>query len=70
MRLCIGVKLRKMTMIFKVDFKKVYDSACYDFLDGILERIGFGVRWKRWIHGCLKSFIGFILDNGIPTVEF
>nr|KAJ0202982.1 hypothetical protein LSAT_V11C500230760 [Lactuca sativa] len=46
----------------------VYDSACYDFLDGILERIGFGVRWKRWIHGCLKSFI--VLRQGDPLSPF
>nr|GEZ73447.1 RNA-directed DNA polymerase, eukaryota [Tanacetum cinerariifolium] len=57
-------------MIFKVDFEKAFDSVRWDFLDDILEKFGFGMRWRDWIQSCLKSFRGSILVNGSPTSEF
>ncbi|GKD23438.1 RNA-directed DNA polymerase, eukaryota, partial [Tanacetum coccineum] len=53
-----------------VDFEKAFDSVRWDFLDDILEKFGFGMRWRDWIQSCLKSSRGSILVNGIPTSEF
>nr|GEU47764.1 RNA-directed DNA polymerase, eukaryota [Tanacetum cinerariifolium] len=36
---------KKQSMIFKVDFKKAYDSVRWDFIDDILRRFGFGEKW-------------------------
>ncbi|XP_071695239.1 uncharacterized protein [Rutidosis leptorrhynchoides] len=39
-------KNRKL-MIFKVDFDKAYDSVNWQFLDYMMMRIGFGVKWRE-----------------------
>nr|GEW83763.1 RNA-directed DNA polymerase, eukaryota [Tanacetum cinerariifolium] len=61
---------KKQSMIFKVDFEKAFDSVRWDFLDDIIEKFGFGMRWRDWIQSCLKSSRGSILVNGSPTSEF
>nr|GEY57258.1 RNA-directed DNA polymerase, eukaryota [Tanacetum cinerariifolium] len=61
---------KKETMIFKVNFKKAYDSVKWDYLDDVLNKFGFGSNWRNWIHNCLNSSKGSILVNGIPTGEF
>ncbi|GJR59837.1 RNA-directed DNA polymerase, eukaryota [Tanacetum coccineum] len=61
---------KKETMIFKVDFEKAYDSVRWDYLDDVLNKFGFGSKWRNWIHNCLNSSKGSILVNGSPTREF
>ncbi|GKF32652.1 RNA-directed DNA polymerase, eukaryota, reverse transcriptase zinc-binding domain protein [Tanacetum coccineum] len=61
---------KKQTMIFKIDFEKAYDSVRWDYLDDVLEKFGFGSKWRGWIHNCLHSSKGSILVNGSPTDEF
>ena len=40
-------------MIFKTDFEKNYDHVEGDFLNHVLERKGFGAKWRSWICGNL-----------------
>nr|GEV86775.1 RNA-directed DNA polymerase, eukaryota, reverse transcriptase zinc-binding domain protein [Tanacetum cinerariifolium] len=63
-------KKKKQTLIFKVDFEKAYDSGRWDYLDEVLCKFGFGVKWRRWIQCCLHSSRGSIIINGSPTEEF
>nr|GEY68398.1 RNA-directed DNA polymerase, eukaryota [Tanacetum cinerariifolium] len=42
----------------------------WDFLNDILDKFGFGTKWREWIQGCLNSGMGSILVNGSPTSEF
>ncbi|GKB87482.1 RNA-directed DNA polymerase, eukaryota [Tanacetum coccineum] len=58
------------TLMFKVDFQKVFDSVRWDHLDDILGRFGFGSKWRGWIRGCLQSSKASVLINGSPTDEF
>nr|GEW85974.1 RNA-directed DNA polymerase, eukaryota, reverse transcriptase zinc-binding domain protein [Tanacetum cinerariifolium] len=60
----------KQALIFKVDFKKAYDSVKWDFLDDVLNKFGFRNKWCKWIQCCLRSSRGSILVNGSPTEEF
>ncbi|GJV91196.1 RNA-directed DNA polymerase, eukaryota [Tanacetum coccineum] len=57
-------------MIFKADFEKAFDSVRWDYLDGVLNNFGFGVKWRGWIQACLSSAMGSILVNGSPSSEF
>nr|GFA49705.1 RNA-directed DNA polymerase, eukaryota [Tanacetum cinerariifolium] len=61
---------KKQSMIFKVDFKKAYDSVRWDFIDDIFRRFGFEDKWCKWIQSCLYLSRGSVLVNGSPTKEF
>ncbi|GKC20432.1 RNA-directed DNA polymerase, eukaryota, reverse transcriptase zinc-binding domain protein [Tanacetum coccineum] len=63
-------KRKKELMIFKVDFEKAFDSVRWDFLDLVMDKLGFGLTWRTWIHGCLKNGRSSVLINGSPTPEF
>nr|GEW23231.1 RNA-directed DNA polymerase, eukaryota [Tanacetum cinerariifolium] len=60
---------KKHALIFKVDFEKAYDLVRWDFLDDVLDKFGFGAKWRTWIHSCLRSSRGSILINGSPTAS-
>lgn len=32
--------------------------------------MGFGSKWRQWVHGCLHSSRASVLINGSPTCEF
>ena len=53
-----------------MDFEKTYDSLRCDFLDLVLEKMGFGSKWRDWITGCLENSTASVLVNGSPTREF
>ena len=57
-------------MIVKVDYEKTYDSVEWDFLEYMMLRLGFDVKWIKWIKMCLNSATVSILINGCPTKEF
>ncbi|GKF56992.1 putative RNA-directed DNA polymerase, eukaryota, reverse transcriptase zinc-binding domain protein, partial [Tanacetum coccineum] len=61
---------KKELMVCKVDFEKAFDSLRWDFLDSVMGKIGFGVKWHSWIQGCLRSARSSVLVNGSPTTEF
>ncbi|RVW36866.1 LINE-1 retrotransposable element ORF2 protein [Vitis vinifera] len=51
-------------VVFKIDFEKAYDHVSWDFLDHVLEMKGFGLRWRKWMRGCLSSVSFAVLVNG------
>lgn len=55
---------REEGVVFKIDFEKAYDYVDWDFLDHVLERKGFSLRWRSWMRGCLSSETFAILVNG------
>ncbi|GJX99377.1 RNA-directed DNA polymerase, eukaryota [Tanacetum coccineum] len=60
----------EQALMLKVDFQKAFDSVRWDYLDDILNKFGFGVKWRGWIRGCLLSSKASVLVNGSPTHEF
>ena len=51
-------------VVFKIDFEKAYDHVDWGFLDHVVERKGFNLKWRSWIRGYLSSSSFAILVNG------
>ncbi|GKV15204.1 hypothetical protein SLEP1_g26006 [Rubroshorea leprosula] len=65
------VKRKKQpAFVFKADFEKAYDCVDWSFLDWMMERLGFGTKWRGWIRECLSTARISVLVNGSPTKEF
>jgi hypothetical protein len=63
-------KHETMLLLFKVDFKKVYDSIDCEYLDSFMGKMGFSDKWRRWIMTCVRSTTALVLVNGNPANEF
>ncbi|KAK5837222.1 hypothetical protein PVK06_013032 [Gossypium arboreum] len=58
------------SLIFKLDFSKAYDCVGWDFLEVVLYKMGFGVKWRGWILDCILTVRIAVLVNGSTTNEF
>nr|XP_029145792.1 uncharacterized protein LOC114924687 [Arachis hypogaea] len=61
---------RKAGWLIKLDFQKAYDRFLWDFVDMVLEGMGFGCISRRWIWECLTTASMAILINGTTTKPF
>ncbi|KAL4388335.1 hypothetical protein GQ457_09G021820 [Hibiscus cannabinus] len=61
---------KRAALVFKADFQKAYDTIDWDFLDFILEKMGFRCKWRSWISYCISSATISVLVNGSPTNRF
>ena len=46
------LKCRILGVVCKLDIEKAYDHMNWDTLFYLLERMGFGERWRRWHDKC------------------
>ena len=56
--------------LIKLDFQKAYDSVNLSFLELIMEKLGFGRKWIRWIINCVCTASMSIILNGSPLKPF
>ena len=61
---------KKEGIVFKIDFEKAYDHISWEFLEFVMERKGFGDRWRKWISGCLSSANFSVIINGKSSGRF
>ena len=58
------LKCRTLGVVCKLDIEKVYDHVNWDTLFYLLERMGFGGRWRSWLKTCVTTVRFSILVNG------
>ena len=63
---CVDGHLRSKEpeVLCKLDIEKAHDHISWDFLLYLLERLGFGEKWCRWIKSCISSVKLYVLVNG------
>ena len=61
---------KKQGLVFKIHLEKAYYHVEWDFLDFTLEMKGFGLRWRKWMLGCLFNASYSIFVNGRPREKF
>ncbi|GLT59681.1 hypothetical protein SLA2020_324880 [Shorea laevis] len=60
----------KAGLIFKADFEKAYDNVDWGFLDFMMDKLGFAMKWREWMRECVSIATVSVLINGSPTEEF
>ncbi|XP_016194949.1 uncharacterized protein LOC107635914 [Arachis ipaensis] len=62
------IKLKKKeAAIIKLDFQKAYDRVKWSFVDLVLQKMGFGQKWRGWVMECVSTcsiMIGEAVRNG------
>ena len=69
---CLDNRLKCHTpgVVCKLDIEKTYDHVNWDTLFYLLERMGFGDRWRRWLKTCVSTVRFSVLVNRSPVSFF
>lgn len=54
-------------VICKLDMQKVYDRVNWNFVDFMLNKLGFGKKWRKWVKWCISTTSFAVLVNRGPS---
>ena len=57
-------------LICKLDVEKAYDSINWQFLLKVMEKMGFGSKWLRWMWWCISTAKFSVMVNRAPAGFF
>ena len=57
-------------LICKLDIEKAYESINWQFLLKVMEKMGFGSKWLRWMWWCISTAKFSVMVNGVPVGFF
>ncbi|KAL6328099.1 hypothetical protein AAG906_033381 [Vitis piasezkii] len=64
------IKNNESGILCKLDIEKAYDKVDWTFILTIMQKMGFGEKWIRWIKWCISTASSSVLVNGTPTGFF
>ena len=56
-------------VVCKLDIEKAYDHVNWDCLLYLMDRMGFGSKWKSWIRTCISTVRFSIMVKVLPQVS-
>ena len=60
-------KADRPSLFLKLDIAKAFDTVRWDYLMEVLEKLGFGIRWRTLISILLSTATSSVLLNGAQT---
>lgn len=69
---CLDSRLKSKIpwLVCKIDLEKAFDNVKWSFVDEVLNRMGFGLKWRKWIGGCIRKIPFSVLINGTSCGKF
>ncbi|RVW58237.1 LINE-1 reverse transcriptase-like [Vitis vinifera] len=64
------LKNNESVILCKLDIEKAYDNVDWTFILTVMQKMGFGEKWIRWIKWCISTASFSVLVNGTPTGFF
>ena len=64
------LKRKEKGILCKLDIEKAYDQINWNCIIKVLQKMGFGAKWVKWIKRCISTTSFSMLINGSPTGFF